>query len=104
MNLPNPVTIQPPTITRANGEVRVQKPITLSSLDVTIIDNATRKSVVAQIRPCPRPLVLWEGDAYAAAGDYTQVQVEARVLELLGSDVKTSLEGLFLPPVPPVKK
>lgn len=29
MNLPQPVTIQPPTITRSTGEVRVQKPITL---------------------------------------------------------------------------
>jgi hypothetical protein len=103
MNLPNPVTIQPPTITRANGEVRVQKPITLSSLDVTIIDNAKRKTVSAQIRPCPRPLVLWKDDAYTAIGDYTQAQVESRVLELLGSDVKTGLERLFVPPSPPVR-
>jgi hypothetical protein len=103
MNLANPVTIQPPTITRANGEVRVQKPITLSSLDVTIIDNAKRKSAVAQIRPCPYPLALWTKEAYDAIGDYTQAQVEARVLELLGSDVKTGLERLFVPPSPPVR-
>jgi hypothetical protein len=103
MNLPNPVTIQPPTITRANGEVRVQKPITLSSLDVTIIDNSNRKSAVAQIRPCPYPLVLWTKEAYDVAGDYTQAQVEARVLELLGSDVKVGLEKLFVPPVPPTR-
>jgi hypothetical protein len=103
MNLPNPVTIQPPTLTRANGEVRVQKPITLSLLDITIIDNSTRKSVVAQIRPCPYPLVLWTGDAYTVAGDYTQAQVEARVLELLGSDVKAGLEKLFVPPTPPAR-
>lgn len=104
MNLPNLVTIQPPTITRANGEIRVQKPITLTELDVTIIDSSKHRSVVAQIRPCPRPLTLWEGEAYTAAGDYTQAQVEARVTELLGNDPKSVLEGLFLPPVPPVKK
>lgn len=98
MKLANPIIIQPPTITRANGEVRVQKPITITELDVTIIDNAKRKSVVAQIRPAPRPLVLWSGEAYDVAGDYTQTQVEARVTELLGSDPKTVLEGLFLPP------
>ena len=103
MNLANPVTIQPPTITRANGEVRVQKPITVSSLDVTIIDNSTRKSAMAQVRPCPYPLVLWQGEAYDAAGDYTQAQVEAKVLELLGSDVKVGLEKLFVPPTPPVR-
>ena len=101
MNLPAPVTIQPPTITRANGEVRVQKPITLSVLDVTIIDNATRKSCVAQVRPCPFPLVLWQKEAYDAAGDYTQAQVEARVLELLGPDIKAGLERLFVPPQRP---
>lgn len=99
MNLANPVTIQPPTITRADGEVRVQKPITISSLDVTIIDNVKRKSVVAQIRPCPYPLVLWTNEAYDVAGDYTQSQVESKILELLGSDVKAGLEGLFVPPV-----
>lgn len=98
MNLPAPVTIQPPTITRANGEVRVQKPITLTELDVTVIDNAVRKSCVAHIRPCPYPLVLWEKEAYDAAGDYTQAQVEARVLEVLGSDIKAGLERLFMTP------
>lgn len=99
MNLASPVTIQPPSFTRSTGEVRVQRPITLAELDVTIIDHAKRKSCVAQIRPCPRPLVLWSGAAYDAAGDYTQAQVEARVLELLGSDIKAGLEALFVPPV-----
>lgn len=98
MNLPAPVTIQPPTITRASGEVRVQKPITLSVLDVTIIDNAMRKTCVAQVRPCPYPLMLWQKEAYDAAGDYTQAQVEARVLELLGPDIKAGLERLFVRP------
>jgi hypothetical protein len=99
MNLASPVTIQPPSFTRSTGEVRTFQPITLTELDVTIIDNAKRKSCVAQIRPCPRPLALWSGAAYDAAGDYTQAQVEARVLELLGSDIKAGLEALFVPPV-----
>lgn len=103
MNLTNPITIQPPTITRTNGEVRVQNPITITELDVTIIDNIKRKSVVAQIRPCPRPLVLWTGEAYINVGDYTQAQAENRILELLGNDPKSVLEGLFLPPAPPVR-
>ena len=99
MQLATPVTITPPSITRANGEVRVQKPITVTELDVTVIDNAKRKTVHAQIRPCPYPLVLWQAAAYDVAGDYTQAQVEARVLELLGSDIKAGLEALFVPPV-----
>lgn len=103
MNLASPVTITPPSFTRPDGEVRTFKPVTISELDVTIIDNAKRKSCVAQLRPCPRPLVLWEGAAYDAAGDYTQAAVEARVTELLGSDPKAVLEGLFAPPQPPVR-
>jgi hypothetical protein len=58
MQLPQPVTIQPPTYTRSNGEVRVQKPVTLSELDITIIDNAKRKSCVARLRPCPYPVIF----------------------------------------------
>ena len=99
MILAHPVTFTPPTITRANGEVRVQKPITLSELDVTIMDNSKRQSVVARIGPCPFPVVLWEKASYVAAGDYTQASVEARVLELLGSDLSSGLIKLFSPPV-----
>jgi hypothetical protein len=78
--------------------VRVQKPITLSSLDITIIDNPKRKSVVVRIHPVPRQLVLWSGDDYTVAGDYTQQMVESRVTELLGNDPKSILEGLFVTP------
>lgn len=103
MKLPSPVTIQPPAITRSTGEVRVQKPITLSELDVTLIDNAKRKRCEARIRPCPYPLVLWSGDAYDAAGDYTQPEAEGRILEVLGPDIRAGLEGLFVPPARPVR-
>lgn len=98
MNLSSPITITPPSFTRKDGEVRTFKPITLAELDVTLIDNAKRKSVVAQIRPCPRPLVLWEKDGYDAVGDYTQAQAEARILELLGSNPAATLESLFVLP------
>lgn len=103
MNLANPVTITPPAITKADGSVKTFNPITLNELDITIIDNSKHKSVMAQVRPCPRPLVLWTGESYTAAGDYTQAQVEARVLELLGNEPAKVLEGLFVPPAPPAR-
>jgi hypothetical protein len=104
MKLPTPVTIQPPTIHRpASGnepaQERVQKPLVLSKLDVTTIDNSERRSCVARIAPCPLQLTLWEGEDYDKAGDYTQADVEARVLSLLGADIKAGLEALFVPPV-----
>lgn len=98
MNLANPVTIQPPSITLQDGKVRTFQPITLSKLDVVLIDNSGDKHVIARVQPCPFPLVLWEDTAYDAAGDYTQAQAEARILELLGEDIKSGLEALFLPP------
>jgi hypothetical protein len=95
MQLASPITITPPSFTRSTGEVRTFEPITLTALEVSVIDNATRKTCTAQIRPCAQHIVLWEGAAYDAAGDYTQAQVEARVLELLGSDVGAGLQALF---------
>jgi hypothetical protein len=100
MNLASPVTIQRPSYVGLNGEVKQPLPLTLTELDITIIDNAKQRRASAQIRPCPRPVILWEKEAYDAAGDYTQAQVEARVLELLGSDVKAGLEALFVRPQP----
>jgi hypothetical protein len=100
MNLPIPVTIQRPPYTGINGEVKTPRPLTLTELDITIIDNAKRRIAEARLLPCPRPVTLWQGDAYDTAGDYTQDQVEARVLEVLGSDLKAGLEALFVRPVP----
>ena len=98
MNLTEPVTIQPPDIVRKNGDVRPQSPFALRSLNVTIVDNASGRLCSVFISPFPGRLTLWSGDAYDAAGDYTQSQVEARVLELLGTDIKAGLESLFVMP------
>jgi hypothetical protein len=100
MKLQTPVTVQPPTIYRPArdnqpAQERVQKPIVLTELDVTTVDNEKRKLATARIHPFPKQLTLWEGAAYDAAGDYTQTNVEARVLELLGTDIKAGLEALF---------
>ena len=98
------VTIQPPTIHRpARGnepaQERVQKPIVFTELDITTVDNEKRKLATARIASCPYMLTLWEGADYDKAGDYTQSDVEARVLKLLGKDTKAGLEALFVLPV-----
>lgn len=104
MNLNNPITITPPAIKKNDGTTKTFNPIILTELDVTIIDNSKNKSVVAQIRPAPKPLILWQGKAYEAAGDYTQAMVEARILELLGNEPSKVLENLFSPLIPIAKK
>ena len=100
MKLANPVTIQPPSVTLPNGEVRVYPPITISELDVVVIDSAKNRTCQARLWPCRLPVTLWSGESYDNAGDYTQDMVEARVLELLGNDPKSVLEKLFLPSTP----
>jgi len=86
MNLPNPVQLTIP------GNNRLH---TFAELPLTLIDEERLKRVQARLRTFPRLLTLWEGAAYDAAGDYTQAQAEARVLELLGPDIKAGLERLF---------
>lgn len=103
MNLTNPITILPPSISKNDGSVKTFNPVTINELDYTIFDNVKRKICSVRITPCPYPLVLWKGDDYTAIGDYTTAQVESRILELLGSDIKSGLENLFVPPAPPVR-
>jgi hypothetical protein len=95
MNLPNPVTFTPPSITKKDGTVKTFNPITLNKLSLRIMDSVDAKVVMVSIHPIPRPLVLWTGADYDAAGDYTQAMVEARVLELLGNDPSATLSSLF---------
>jgi|688.fasta_scaffold469368_2 hypothetical protein len=95
MQLSQPVTINP-KIARANGQVQELPPVTLTALEIILVDDVTRRVCRARIRPCPRSVVLWKGAAYDAAGEYTQVQAEARLREVLAPDIKTALEGLFL--------
>lgn len=102
MNLSTPVTIQPPNITRYDGEIIVLPAFTLGEIDFMLADIAKHKVCFAQIRPFPQRLMLWEGAAYDDAGDYTQAQVEARILELLGPDIKAGLEALYYQAPQPV--
>jgi hypothetical protein len=106
MKLQTPVTVQPPTIYRpARGnepaQERVQKPLVLTELDVTTVDNEKRKLAIARIHPFHKQITLWEGEEYDAAGAYSTAAVEARVLSLLGADIKAGLEALFIQSVKP---
>jgi hypothetical protein len=98
MNLENPISVTPPSITKKDGTVKTFKPVVLKTLDLTIVDNVARKTVAVRIRPLAKPLVLWTGSDYDAAGDYTQAMVEAKVLELLGDNPSEVLSNLFIRP------
>lgn len=98
MNLSQPVTIQLPSFIRKNGETYNPPPFVIKELDFIIIDNYKSKVVSVRLQRFPKIIILWQGAEYDSAGDYTQAQVEARLLEKLGPDLKVGLENLFVKP------
>lgn len=95
MQLPAEITIQPPPITLPDGTVLEHPSVTLARISVTLIDSAWAKRCEALLGLVREKLTLWEGAEYDEAGDYTQAEAEARILELLGPDIKAGLERLF---------
>lgn len=95
MKLPYTVTILPPPHSDPSGKVTHPEPIVLDTLNITYMDNPTNKIVSARIDRIPQLLTLYTNTDYDAVGDWTQAQVEAKVLELLGSDIAASLRALF---------
>lgn len=67
----------------------------LNNLDILLIDHPSQKRVMVKVHPAARPLLLWRGTEYDEAGDYTQAQVESRILEVLGEDLQVGLQNLF---------
>ena len=65
--------------------------ITQDSFNLILTDDSHSKRVIAQLLPVTKPFILWEKEAYDAIGDYTQVQAENRLLEILGDDPSSKL-------------
>jgi hypothetical protein len=73
--------------------------IRMNSIYFMIEDNPYAHYVRIFIKGFVKPLTLWKNEEYFLIGDYTQKQVEDRILELLSPDIKRSLWNLsaFLP-------
>lgn len=70
----------------AQKTITVQPAQTSTLTEVTlgrIIDIPSERVVRAFVREVNAPFILWEGDAYEQIGDYTQSQINARILELI---------------------
>lgn len=60
-----------------------EKSKTVTTLTVSrIVDLPKKKMVRAFVEELDEPVVLWEGEAYDAAGQWTDSDVEARLTEL----------------------
>lgn len=76
----------PLTVRLRSGQVLVA-----DEFNLVITDDAHSRRVVAQLLPVTKPFLLWEGDAYTAAGDYTQAHAEERLREILGENPTAAL-------------
>lgn len=57
-----------------------EKKVTLTTLTINrMVDLPTQKKVVAFIKELNQPVVLWEGDAYDAIGQWTDTDVTTRL-------------------------
>ena len=60
--------------------------ITLTEINITrIVDRPNDKIVRAFIRELFEPLILWEGAEYDTAGQWTDVDVQNRIITLLNT-------------------
>ena len=81
MKLKIPTNIKFPT-----GNAEVSDVLTLNSLDYAVTYNNRAKTCTVTFEPIGKKLVIWEGDAYTAAGQFTDEDVDKRILEVLDLD------------------
>ena len=77
---------QPLTIRLKNGQT-----ITQDSFNLILTDDSHSKRVIAQLLPVTKPFILWEDNTYDTIGDYTQLQAENRLKQILGNDPASKL-------------
>ena len=95
--LKSPITINPAPV---NG--KPIHPITLNNIDLIV--SYDDRSAIATIKGLGVKLVLWDSTTtptYAQAGQFTDTDVNNRVMELLGSDITASIKALYPQPSNP---
>jgi len=95
ITFPNPITIQPPSVTLPDG-TKIEFPvITLKDLDYNVLYSNSSKFAKAKFKKLPIQLTIWQGDEYDAVGEFTDADVDARIKTLLGDNPQETLQGLF---------
>ena len=95
MKLENEITINPPPFTNANNEIVNPPPLVFKELNVSYVDNPDRRVVSASVPGIPGPVILAQGDAYDALGDYTGAQIEQLFRDKLGDNPAGVLRAIF---------
>jgi hypothetical protein len=68
-------------------------PLKLLSLDWTVTYDNLSKKAYATFKGNNRKITLWEGEDYDKIGQFTDTDVEARVIELMGIKQKDILQA-----------
>lgn len=95
MNLPQPVQITMSAYIDHNGKSISSRTFILSEVFPLIIDDHSNKICRVMLRPGIKPMIIWQGENYDEAGDYTQQQVEERILEILNTDTQEKIQALY---------
>jgi hypothetical protein len=91
ITLANPISVTPPPI----GD-KTFEPIEFSKIDYSVTYDSTLSVATAFIKGVNRTMLLWEGPDYIAAGQFTDIDTDKRILQLLGSDPAKTLENLLI--------
>lgn len=95
MYLDQEIAIQPPPFTDHNNKIIQPEIIRFKFLNIAYIDQPSEKTVYAQIKNIPKPLLLVDKNEYDIFGDYTQKQIEDRLKEKLGPNIGMTLRSMF---------
>jgi hypothetical protein len=90
ITFPSPITVR----------LRNGQNLTRQSFPLALLDVSNERVVYAMLPPLTRRVMLWQGAAYDAAGDYTQAQAEARLMQVLGSNPAALLSEPVPVPAP----
>lgn len=55
-----------------------------------VVDSLSRKVATVKLKGYPRLLVLWKGDAYLKAGQYTDVDIDSRIASFTAQELQAA--------------
>lgn len=84
----------PITVSFSNINGKARKPLTFTSIDYSVGYDNRKKVAYIKIDGFPLPVVLWSGEDYDKAGQFTDTDVDSRVMSLIGKDPEKFLNSL----------
>jgi hypothetical protein len=89
------LVIVPPPHSDQSGAVIQPPNIVIGQAKITYIDTPHLKTLAVRLESVPAMVTLYKDAAYDEAGNWTEEQAEARLLEILGSEPAVYLRKLF---------